>query len=37
MPVTTVNMFEELQKGTISREEIAVCVKRILEMILWLE
>lgn len=30
-------LLEALKNGTLKREELAVCVKRILEMILWLE
>lgn len=30
-------LLEALQNGTLRREELAVCVKRILEMFLWLE
>ena len=30
-------LMEALQDGRLKREEIAVCVKRILEMILWVE
>lgn len=31
------NLRESLENGTLTREELCVCVKRILEMILWLE
>ncbi|MBQ8804040.1 MAG: glycoside hydrolase family 3 C-terminal domain-containing protein [Tyzzerella sp.] len=31
------NLREALEEGTLSREELCVCAKRILEMILWLE
>ena len=30
-------LMEALQNGTLRREELAVCVKRILEMFLWVE
>lgn len=30
-------LLEALQNGTITREELAVCVKHLLEIILWLE
>ena len=29
--------LESLKNGTLSREELSVSVKRILEMILWME
>jgi len=31
------NLKEALAEGKLTREELCVCVKRILEMILWLE
>ena len=31
------NLREALAKGMLTKEEICVCVKKILEMILWLE
>ena len=38
MPVTaTDDLASGLEKGMVSRSEVAVCVKRLLEMILWLE
>lgn len=37
MPESNVNLYEELQQGNVTREEIALCVKHILEMILWLD
>ncbi len=30
-------LMEALQNGTLMREELAICVKRILEMFLWIE
>ena len=30
-------LLESLKNGTLSREELSVSVKRILEMILWME
>ena len=38
MPVhTTENVAASLESGAITREEVAVCVKRLFEMILWME
>jgi hypothetical protein len=38
MPVdATDDIIEKLHEGYITRDEIAVCVKRLLEMILWME
>ncbi len=38
MPIdATSDIIEKLHEGYITRDEIAVCVKRLLEMILWLE
>ncbi len=38
MPVeATSDIIEKLHEGYITRDEIAVCVKRLLEMILWME
>jgi len=38
MPVGEPNsLMEALQEGTLKREKLAICVKRLLEMILWLE
>lgn len=38
MPATTTeDLAEGFSAGAITRDEIAVCVKRLLEMILWLE
>ncbi len=31
------NLMESFEQGTLTREELCICVKRILEMILWLE
>ena len=30
-------LMDALKDGSLKREELAVCVKRILEMILWVE
>lgn len=35
--VATEDIYEKLREGYVTRDEIAVCAKRLLEMILWME